>query len=248
MLSNEKDLKLELLNNFYAIHSKNPKKKIETLKEKKKLTPKSTGNFQKITGSGSINTLGNQPIIVFKKTANKRIPNEIIAKNIPKSKNEYLSDGGLNQKLQKYNNNSSNNIGNNMNNVYFNNFINEKSQQVPNNKNSKNNDNTQNTNNTKKFKEQQQIFSKTVREFNKRPGIQKSEKFKETYNNSKNGLAGKKLKNKSVIQNLNNNNANNSTNTKNNPQYKKSQSEDSKNQEEKKNNNNETISREWSSK
>ena len=230
MMNKEKDAKPELLNNFYVIPNNIPKKKIETVKEKKRLTPKSVSNFQKITGSGSINTSGSQPIVVYKKNTNKKIPSEIMTNSIPKPKNEYISDGGLNQKLQKYNNNSNNNL----NNVYFNNFINEKSPQIPNNKNTKNNDNIQNTNITKKLKEQQKIFSKTVREFNKRPAIQKSEKSKETYNNTKNGLDGKKLKNKSVNQNLNSNNVNNTSSTKNNPQYKKSQSEDSKNQEEKK--------------
>ena len=162
MMNKEKDAKPELLNNFYVIPNNIPKKKIETVKEKKRLTPKSVSNFQKITGSGSINTSGSQPIVVYKKNTNKKIPSEIMTKSIPKPKNEYISDGGLNQKLQKYNNNSNNNL----NNVYFNNFINEKSPQIPNNKKTKNNDNIQNTNITKKLKEQQQIFSKTVREFN----------------------------------------------------------------------------------
>lgn len=124
------------------------------------------------------------------------------------------------------------NANSNVNNIYFNNYVNDKNQQMPNNKNYKNNyiveqSNSTNTN-TRKYKEQQ--FSKTVRDFNKRPAIQKNEKIKDENINTKNS---KKTKNKSVNQNLNNN-PGNSPNNKNRKQIKKINNEDSKNQEEKK--------------
>lgn len=123
------------------------------------------------------------------------------------------------------------NANSNVNNIYFNNYVNDKNQQMPNNKNYKNNyiveqSNSTNTN-TRKYKEQQ--FSKTVRDFNKRPAIQKNEKIKDENINTKNS---KKSKNKSVNQNLNNN-PGNSPNNKNRKQIKKINNEDSKNQEEK---------------
>ena len=189
MSNKEKEINAELLNKYYSLTNNNQKKKIESLKDKNKT--KQNKDFQKITGSGSINTSGSTPIVVFKKTSTKKSNiefNQINSKNTShKSKNEYICDGGLSQKLQKYNNNintnnnniniNNNNINYNMNNIYFNNYLSGKNQQLPNNKNTKNNfDNTNSNNITKKNKEQQQIFSKKLREFNKRPAIQKTEK------------------------------------------------------------------------
>jgi hypothetical protein len=184
---------------------------------------------------------------MFKKSSTKKNNNsandlnQINSKSINNNqKNEYISDGGLSKKLQKNNNNNINinNINNNMNNIYFNNYINEKSQQYPNNKNIKNNldninnnnTNTNINNNIKKNKEQQHIFSKTVRGFNKRPDIHKNEKQKELVSVTKNSSGVNKLKNKSVNQNMNTGN----NTSKNNRQNKKSNSEDSKVQEDKK--------------
>ena len=219
----------ELFNNLY-LQSNNIQKKKEIIKEKKKPNSKVNNNFQKITGSGSINTSGSNPIVVFKKTSIKKSTGDITpvySKNtIQKSKNEYISDGGLSKKIHKFNNN--NNSNSNINNIYFNNYINEKNQQLPNNKNIKNNsENTNSNNNTKKNKSQQ-ILSKTVREFNKRPAISKTEKSKE-FGNAKNNIDFKKSKNKSVNQNLNTNNI-----IKNNKKNKMPNNEDSKIQEEKK--------------
>ena len=217
----------ELFNNLYMLSNNNQKKKLELIKDKKKQNSKANNNFQKITGSGSINTSGSNPIVVFKKNSIKKGQGDITqlnSKNIAqKSKNEYISDGGLSKKIQKFNNNIQNN---NAHNIYFNNYINEKNQQLPNNKNIKNNaDNTNSNNITKKNK---QILSKTVREFNKRPAIAKTEKSKE-FGSAKNNIDLKKFKNKSVNQNLNNNNS-----IKNNQKNKKINNEDSKVQEEKK--------------
>ena len=238
------EINSELINNFLS--NNNQKKKIESIKDKdkNKISSNKNNNFQKITGSGSINTSGSNPIIVFKKNSSKKNSFEYNQmnpkKNSQKSKNEYISDGGLSQKLQKYNTNTvNNNANNNMNNIYFNNFINEKNQQYPNNKNLKNNNlgnnqnnNSNTNNNTKKSREQQQLFSKTLREFNKRPAIPKNEKSKDVNINNKNNNDLKKLKNKSVNQNINNIKIGNN-NTKTN-RTKKLNIEDSKVQEEKK--------------
>lgn len=232
MLNKEKETKTDFLNNFYITPNNYPKKS-ETNRDKKRLNQKTNPNFQKITGSGNINTLGSQSIVVFKKTSNKKniIDLNYNSKNNQNQNAGYISDGGLSQKLQKFNNNTNMNANSNVNNIYFNNYVNDKNQQMPNNKNYKNNyiveqSNSTNTN-TRKYKEQQ--FSKTVRDFNKRPAIQKNEKIKDENINTKNS---KKSKNKSVNQNLNNN-PGNSPNNKNRKQIKKINNEDSKNQEEK---------------
>jgi len=233
MLSKEKETKTDFLNNFYINPNNFPKKKSETNRDKKRLNQKTNPNFQKITGSGNINTLGSQSIVVFKKTSNKK--NIIDLNHNPKNTQNqnagYISDGGLSQKLQKFNNNTNMNANNNMNNIYFNNYVNDKNQPIPNNKNFKNNYNNEQSNTntiTRKYKEQQ--FSKTVRDFNKRPAIPKNEKIKDENIATKNS---KKLKNKSVNQNINNN-PGNLTSNKNSKHIKKINSEDSKNQEEKK--------------
>ena len=234
MLSKEKETKTDFLNNFYITPSNYPKKKSETNRDKKRLNQKTNTNFQKITGSGNINTLGSQSIVVFKKTSNKKniIDLNYNSKNNQNQNAGYISDGGLSQKLQKFNNNTNMNANNNMNNIYFNNYVNDKNQPIPNNKNYKNNYNYEQSNSTntitRKYKEQQ--FSKTVRDFNKRPAIPKNEKVKDENTNAKNS---KKLKNKSVNQNINSN-PGNLTNNKNSKHIKKINSEDSKNQEEKK--------------
>ena len=184
--------------------------------------------------NGNINTLGSQSIVVFKKTSNKKNIIDINhnSKNNQNQNTGYISDGGLSQKLQKFNNNTNVNAYSNDNNIYFNNYKSDKNQPIPNNKNYKNFYNNEQSNSTntitRKLKEQQ--FSKTVRDFNKRPAIPKNEKIKDENTNTKNS---KKLKNKSVNQNINSN-PGNFTHNKNNKHIKKINSEDSKNQEEKK--------------
>ena len=236
----EKEMKSDLLNNYMSLLNDGQKKKTAPTKDKKKQNSKTNTNFQKVTCSGSINTSGNVPIVVFKKTTNKKGTNDSsqlgVKNNTKKQKNEYISDGGMSNKMQKYSNNLNNNINinnnnnsnNNMNNIYFNNYIIEKNQQIPNNKNIKNK--PDNNSNLKKNKEQQKIFSKTVREFNKRPAIQKNDKSKELCNSYKNG---KKFKNKSVNPNINSNSGN-ITGGKTHAFYQKANPEESKLQEEKK--------------
>ena len=248
MLNQDNEINSQLINKFYVFSNNNTSRKYEIKKDKKGSTPKANYNFKKVTGSGNINTSGSTPIVMFKKTSTKKANysandlNQINLKNINNNpKNEYISDGGLSRKIQKINNNINNNINSNMNNIYFNNYINEKSQQIPNNKNIKNNldnnlnntnTNTNINNNSKKLKEQQQIFSKTLRGFNKRPEIHKSEKEKTLVSITKNNSVTNKIKNKTVIQNINT--GNNNTNKKNNKLNKQANNDDSKVQEDKK--------------
>ena len=217
MFNKEIEIQSELLKNLYILSNNKQKKKIQSKRGQKKINPRSNNNLQKITGSGCINTSGSNAIVVFKKTSSKKTTNDfnqINSKNlIYNAKNEYISDGGLSQKI--YNNN--NNIKNNINNIYFNSYI---YGQKPNYKNNLNNIHDNNTEYmAKKNKEQQKLFSKTLREFNKRQEIQKSEKSKDL-NSKKN-------------QNINNNKGNFNNKSKN-LFNKKIKGEDSKIQEDKK--------------
>ena len=116
------------INNYFASNQKYiPIKKFIDQKQNKKSIKKTTNNFEKITGSGDINITGSQPIIMFKKPSNNKAtksPNPLNSKyTINKTKFEYVSDGGMSQKIQKYN--SNNNLNNNQNNnlYHYNNYL-----------------------------------------------------------------------------------------------------------------------------
>jgi hypothetical protein len=118
------------LNNYLASNPKNNiAKKPISQKDKKKSDKKGLHNLEKITGSGDINIGGNQAILIYKKQSNnKKIsksPNPFNSKySINKNKYEYVSDGGMSQKLQKYNSNNNFSPNNNNNNLYhYNNYI-----------------------------------------------------------------------------------------------------------------------------
>ena len=143
-----KNLDFNSLKNYFTSNQKNlPIKKPIPHKDKKKSTQKNINNLEKITGSGAINISGNQPIVVYKKqTKNKKVsksPNPLNSKYmINKAKNEYVSDGGMSQKIQKFNSNNNLNQNNNNNNnklYYYNNYVSEIGQALPSNKNKKNN-------------------------------------------------------------------------------------------------------------
>ena len=107
-----KNLDFNSLKNYFTSNQKNlPIKKPMPHKDKKKSTQKNINNLEKITGSGAINISGNQPIVVYKKqTKNKKVsksPNPLNSKYmINKAKNEYVSDGGMSLKIQKFNSNN----------------------------------------------------------------------------------------------------------------------------------------------
>ena len=153
------------INNYFDLNIKDiPIKKSIDQKQNKKSTQKNPNNFEKITGSGDINITGSQPIVMFKKPSNKKpskSPNPFNSKyTINKAKFDYVSDGGMSQKIQKYN--SNNNLKNN--------YISEKDHILPNNKNKRNNlEKNKNSNNNNTNKQKKEILSKTLREFHKRP-------------------------------------------------------------------------------
>ena len=240
-----KNFDFNSLKNYFTSNQKNlPIKKPIPHKDKKKSTQKNINNLEKITGSGAINISGNQPIVVYKKqTKNKKVsksPNPLNSKYmINKAKNEYVSDGGMSQKIQKFNsNNNLNNLNQNNNNnnnklYYYNNYVSEIGQALPSNKNKKNNlekNNNHNINNnsTNINKTKKQNFSKTVRDFNKRPNIKNNKdnnnNNKEINNKIKNSFDEKKIKHKIGNQNI----------IKNAKLYNKINKEDSKNPEEQK--------------
>ena len=232
MLNKDKAKKSDFsnYNNYLASNQKdNPIKKSVEQKNKKKSAPKNSNNLEKITGSGDINIAGSQPIVMFKKTSNKKVsksPNPLNTKyTINKTKFEYISDGGMSQKIQKYNSNTNLNINNNNKNLYYyNNYISEKDHSS--NNNNKNKKNIEKNNNINKQKKQ--ILSKTLKDFNKRPLMvnnKEKEKEKEIINKTKNSTDERKIRQKMINKNIVKNNKifnNNKTN------------EDSKEQEEEK--------------
>ena len=232
MLNKDKAKKSDFsnYNNYLASNQKDkPIKKSVEQKNKKKSAPKNSNNLEKITGSGDINIAGSQPIVMFKKTSNKKVsksPNPLNTKyTINKTKFEYISDGGMSQKIQKYNSNTNLNINNNNKNLYYyNNYISEKDHSS--NNNNKNKKNIEKNNNINKQKKQ--ILSKTLKDFNKRPLMvnnKEKEKEKEIINKTKNSTDERKIRQKIINKNIVKNNKifnNNKTN------------EDSKEQEEEK--------------
>ena len=240
MYGKDKSKKLDFnsINNYLIANPKNNlAKKPISQKNKKKLDKNHINNFEKITGSGDINYAGNQPIVIYKKqSSSKKVsksPNPFNSKyTINKNKFEYVSDGGMLQKLQKYNSNnnfSPNNKNNNNNNLYhYNNYISEKDKNLPINKNKKNNSEKHKHNNNNQSsnanKSNKQIFNKTVRDFNKRPNIMSNINIKEINNKMKNSTDERKIRHKIGGQNI----------IKNSKLYNKANKEDSKDQEEQK--------------
>ena len=151
-------------------------------REKTILSP-DNANFTKVTGFGIIGTSGLSPVIIYKKSfkESNRVEKFKIKRQIKNS--NYISDGGLKKKLEKYNTG----LAFNSPHISF--------PQTSKNKTTKNQDN-KNHNlflgeknigkdaDIKKPKiEEIKLFSKTVRESNKRPIFPKTEKHK---NSSKN--------------------------------------------------------------
>ena len=76
--------------NIYFSNKKNPNLKIMQ-------------EFKKINSLGPTNTTGKQPIIIYKKeTTTHAIKTTSNNNNISNTKNKYISDGGLNKKLDRY--------------------------------------------------------------------------------------------------------------------------------------------------
>ena len=154
------------MNNFYV------------KKEKKPLTPKDS-NLEKVNGSGKIGTSGVSPVIIYKKTSKgKQNKGKYEIKKQIKN-NNYISDGGLKKKIQKFNYGfvpSSNPLQQyqqikttkNKNNKKYNIFFEEKIN---------NKDSSQKSKKYNNLREKK-LNSETVRESNKRPIFSKNEKMK----------------------------------------------------------------------
>ena len=161
-------------------------KSLNKTREKTLLSPDSA-NFTKVTGFGIIGTSGLSPVIIYKKNSKESSKLEKFKIKRQIKNTNYISDGGLRQKLEKYNTG----LGFNSSQISF--------PQTAKNKTTKNLDNKNKNHNLfldekkigkdsdiKKAKfEEIKLFSKTVREINKRPLFPKTEKHKNT---SKNGF------------------------------------------------------------
>ena len=172
-------------------------------KDKNALSPKDS-NFKKVTGSGIIGTSGLSPVVIYKKTSKGKQNKEKYEIKKQMKNSNYISDGGLKQKIEKFNYGfgsvsspttlvqnqqfkTTKNKYNKNHNIFF--------EEKQNNKESLPRSKKYNNLRDKK------LFSETVRESNKRPIFPKnSDKMKNCYK-TKNGFG---VKNK----NLNENNKN----------------------------------------
>ena len=171
----------------YSTKSFNSKTKDKTI------SSPDSANFTKVTGFGIIGTSGLSPVIIYKKNSKDNFKLEKLKIKRQIKNNNYISDGGLRQKLQKY----STGTAFNSSQISF--------PQTSKNKTTKNRDKKnhnlfleekktgKDTINIKKPNfEDIKLFSKTVREFNKRPIFPKTEKHK---NNEKNAFWKEEQKN-----------------------------------------------------
>jgi len=153
------------MKNFYKNKRKNP------------LSPKDNSNFTKVTGSGTIGIYGQSPVVVYKKKVKEKQNKEKYELKKQMKNNNYISDGGLRQKIGKYNNglvsspisSPKNRLKTNKDKYKNNNLLFGDNQ---NNKMSS----PRSTKNSNIF--DMQLFSKTVRESNKK---QIFEKMKNIY-------------------------------------------------------------------
>ena len=161
--------------------------------ESNSISPIKDNNFKKITSSGIIGTSGLSPVIIYKKSL-KRKENKEKYKFKRQIKNtNYISDGGLKKKLEKFNNGidfisspismSQNKTTKNKYNKNHNIFFEEKQKEkelIP---------------RSKKYNlPEKKLFSKTVRESNKRPIFPKNNEKMKNGSKTKNGF-GVKYKN-----------------------------------------------------
>ena len=159
----------------YSTKSFNNKTKDKTI------SSPDSANFTKVSGFGIIGTSGLSPVIIYRKNSKDNIKLQKFKINRQIKNNNYISDGGLRQKLEKYN------FAFNSSQISF--------PQTSKNKTTKNRDKK----NHNLFLEEKKaikdikkpnfedikLFSKTVRESNKRPIFPKTEKHK---NNEKNAF------------------------------------------------------------
>ena len=178
-------------------------KNFNTNKDKNILSPKNNSNFKKVIDSGTIGTSGKNPIIIYKKTSKERLNKEKYEVQKQIRNTNYINDGGLKEKIEKFN--------------YGYGYIHSsiplpQNQQIKTTKNKYNKDHnlffeekqngkeslpkTKKLNNTDK-----KLFSKTVRDFNKRPIFRKNGDKMKNCCQTKNGLGLDNLNGQEVNKN-----------------------------------------------
>jgi len=88
--------------NFGKVHRSSSAKTIKSKANKRKSNIKILNEFRKISELESINTLGTQPIIIYKKEINNH--NNIREIKLLSNNNIYISDGGVQKKIKRYSN------------------------------------------------------------------------------------------------------------------------------------------------
>ena len=172
------------LNKPMQFHNNYSTKSINKTRDKSLLSP-DNANFTKVTGFGIIGTSGLSPVIIYKKNSKQK--NKLEKYKIKRQiKNiNYISDGGLRQKLEKY----YTGLAFNSSQISIPQTSKNKTIRNQDNKNKNHNlfleeKNSGKDTNIKKPKfEEIKLFSKTVRESNKRLIFPKTEKNKNTAKN-----------------------------------------------------------------
>ena len=178
-------------------------KSFNKTREKTIISP-DNANFKKVTGFGIIGTSGLSPVIIYKKNSKESSKLEKFKIKRQIKNTNYISDGGLRQKLEKYNTG----LAFNSSQISFPQTSKNKTTKNQENKNKNHNlfleekKEGKDTNIKKPKFEEVKLFSKTVRESNKRPIFPKTEKHKNT---AKNGFW---KNNNNINENNNNNNKN----------------------------------------
>ena len=177
------------MKNFYKNKRKNP------------LSPKDNSNFTKVTGSGTIGIFGQSPLVIYKKKTKEKQNKEKYELKKQMKNNNYISDGGLKKKIEKYNNglvaspisSPKNKLKTNKGKIRNNNLL------IGENQNNKMSS-PRSTKNSNIF--DMQLFSKTVRESNKKQifekmkSIYKSRLKNKNLNKTKSEEESKKLEEK----------------------------------------------------
>ena len=157
---------LRISKDMYSPHSYSMKNFYKS-KRANALSPKDNSNFTKVTGSGTIGIFGQSPVVVYKKKQKEKQNKEKYELKKQMKNNNYISDGGLKQKIQKYNNG------------IISSPVSSPKNKLKTSKNKNRNDNLlfgQNQNNKMSSPRstknsnilEKQLFSKTVRESNKK--------------------------------------------------------------------------------
>ena len=191
---------LRINKEMYVPHSYSMKNFYKN-KRKNSLSPKDNSNFTKVTGSGTIGIFGQSPVVVYKKKVKEKQNKEKYELKKQMKNNNYISDGGLKKKIERYNNglatspisSPKNKLKTNKGKYRNNNLL------IGDNQNNKMSS-PRSTKNSNIF--DMQLFSKTVRESNKKQifekmkSIYKSRLKNKNLNKTKSEEESKKLEEK----------------------------------------------------